>query len=57
MLVITRRIGEKIIINDNIHITINEVRGRQVRVAFDAPLNVVIHREEIYKQIAKKTIS
>ena len=51
MLVLTRKIKESIIINDDIKIEILEVRGRQVRIGISAPETVIVHREEIYKRI------
>ncbi len=47
MLVLSRAKGEKIIISDNIEITIVEIRGRQVRIGITAPLSVTILREEL----------
>lgn len=51
MLVLTRRVGEKIRINDNIVITLLAVRGTQYKVGIDAPREVTIHREEIWERI------
>ena len=51
MLVISRKSGQKIMINDNIVITIVEVKGGQCRIAIDADKDVKIYREEIYYQI------
>lgn len=48
MLVFTRRPGERVFIGDDICVAILDVRGNQVRVGFEAPLNVVIDREEVY---------
>ena len=55
MLVLTRKAGESIIINDDIKITIAAVRGSQVRVGIEAPRNVAVHREEIY--LAAKSLA
>ncbi len=52
MLILTRRIGETIIIGDNVHITILGIKGNQVRVGVNAPKDVAVHREEIYQRIA-----
>lgn len=49
MLVMTRRIGEKIMIGSNITLTILGVQGHQVRIDVDAPRDVAVHREEIYQ--------
>ena len=51
MLVISRKSGQKIMINDNIVITIVEVKGGQCRIAIEADKDVKIYREEIYYQI------
>ena len=51
MLSLTRRIGEKLIINKTITVTILGIKGNQVRVGVDAPDNVSIHREEVQKRI------
>jgi len=51
MLVLTRRLGESICINDDIKIVIQSVKGHQVRLGITAPKQTVIHREEIYQKI------
>ena len=51
MLVITRKAGESVILNDDIEIVIISVEGSQVRVGFNAPPNVIIHRKELYERI------
>lgn len=51
MLILTRRIGEKLIIDDDIVLTVLAVKGSQVRIGVEAPENVGIYREEIYKRI------
>lgn len=51
MLVLTRRLGESIWINDDIRIIIQNIRGNQVRVGIAAPREMVVHREEIYQKI------
>ena len=51
MLVLTRKIGESIIIDDNVKITVVQIKGKQVRVGVEAPAETKIHREEIYKAI------
>jgi carbon storage regulator len=51
MLILTRRIGEKLIIGDEISVTILDVKGSQVRIGVHAPDDVSIHREEIYNRI------
>lgn len=51
MLVLTRKRNEKIRINDDIVITIVEIRGDKIRLGFEAPSEVKIHREEVYEAI------
>jgi len=54
MLILTRRIGESIIIGDNIVINVLGVRGLQVRLGIEAPREVSVHREEIYQRILEE---
>lgn len=51
MLALTRKIGSKIIIGDDISITVLGVSGNQVRLGVDAPKSVTVHREEIHQRI------
>ena len=51
MLVLTRREGENIVINDNIIVTILENRGQQTRIGINAPRSIEVHRQEIYDRI------
>ena len=51
MLVLTRRIGEKIIIGDDIEVVILDSNGRQARIGIDAPRAVPVHREEVAERI------
>ncbi|MNJ36444.1 Carbon storage regulator [compost metagenome] len=51
MLILTRRPGETIRINDYISVTVLSVCGRQIKLGVDAPEQVVVHREEIYQRI------
>jgi carbon storage regulator len=51
MLILTRRIGESVVIGDDIHITVLGVKGNQVRLGVNAPKDVSVHREEIYQRI------
>lgn len=51
MLILTRKAGEKLLIGDNIEITILNVRGGQVKLGINAPKDVTVHREEIYRKI------
>lgn len=54
MLVLTRRKGESLIINDNITVTIIGVRGDTVKMGIEAPREVAVHREEIHKRIQQQ---
>jgi carbon storage regulator len=51
MLVVTRRVGERIMIGSDVSLTIVAVQGNQVRIGIDAPRDVAVHREEIYLKI------
>ena len=54
MLVVTRRLGEKLIIGEDITVTVLGVKGNQVRIGIDAPRDVTVNREEIYQRILKE---
>ena len=54
MLILTRRAGEKLMIGDDIEVTVLSVNGRQVRLGINAEKDVAIHREEIYHQIKQQ---
>ena len=51
MLVLTRKLGQSIVIGDEIEVVVLEVRGEQVRLGIKAPKTVTVHRKEIYDQI------
>ena len=51
MLILTRRIGEKLIINENVTVTIMAAKGSQIRLGIEAPRDVQVHREEIFQRI------
>ena len=51
MLILTRRVGETIIIDDEIEVTVLAVKGNQVRLGIKAPDHIAVHREEIYQRL------
>lgn len=54
MLILTRRVGETLMIGDNVQVTVLGVKGNQVRIGVNAPKEVAVHREEIYERIKKE---
>ena len=54
MLILTRRVGEMLMIGDDISVTVLGVKGNQVRIGVEAPDDVQVHREEIYERIRKE---
>jgi carbon storage regulator len=55
MLVLSRKSNESIVINNNIKVTVVEIRGDKVRLGIEAPKDIPVHREEIYNQINGKS--
>ena len=54
MLILTRRVGETVMIGADVTVTVLGVKGNQVRVGINAPKNVAVHREEIFERIKRE---
>jgi len=54
MLILTRRVGETLMVGDDVSITVLGVKGNQVRIGVNAPKDVSVHREEIYLRIQEE---
>jgi len=54
MLILTRRIGETLMVGDDVTVTVLGVKGNQVRLGVNAPKDVAVHREEIYQRIQRE---
>ena len=54
MLILTRRVGETLMIGDEVSVTVLGIKGNQVRIGVNAPKDVSVHREEIYERIQRE---
>jgi carbon storage regulator len=54
MLVLTRKLGQSIIIGDDVKVTVLEIKGSQVKLGVEAPQSITVHREEIYRRIQEE---
>ena len=54
MLILTRRVGESVVIGEDVTVTVLGVKGNQVRIGINAPKTVAVHREEIFERIKRE---
>jgi carbon storage regulator len=54
MLILTRRVGETLMIGEEVTVTVMAIKGNQVRIGVTAPKNVAVHREEIYDRVQQE---
>ncbi len=56
MLILTRRVGESLIVGDDVTLTVLGVKGNQIRIGVDAPKEISVHRKEIYERIQQEKL-
>jgi carbon storage regulator len=56
MLILTRKLGERIAIGDDITVTLLEIKGNQAKLGIEAPISIAIHRQEIYERIRTENL-
>ena len=56
MLILTRRVGETVMVGNDVTVTIVGVKGKQIRIGINAPKDVIVHREEIYERIRREQV-
>jgi carbon storage regulator CsrA len=56
MLILTRRVGETLMIGDEVTVTVLGVKGNQIRLGINAPKSVAVHREEIYARVVQECL-
>ncbi len=56
MLILTRKLGESVVIGDNIVVTVSDIKNGQIKLGITAPKNVTINREEVFKQIKYENV-
>ena len=56
MLILTRRVGEDLVIGDNITVTVLGIKGNQARIGISAPIDVTVHRSEVYERIQEEKV-
>jgi carbon storage regulator len=56
MLILTRKLGESIQIGDDTRITFLDIKGKQIRIGIEAPKEIMVHREEIYRMIQEQNL-